>query len=191
MRAIVMFRLSSILRPCALWLTLAGASVGMGQVGPLESLVANSPFAPKTGATAAAPTDAALEFRGVFTDQGELFFSIYDAAKKGSTWVALNESGHPFTVRSYDADAQSVTAEHRGRTLTLALRKAPNTGFVPMPVPNVVTANQPPAPGTTVEAGSEDEAKRLAAVAAEIRRRRALRQQVAVPSAAPPPAQTP
>lgn len=163
------------------WLPVWGAQ--------LESLSANSPFAPLQGpATGPAAEAAILEFRGVFADQGEYFFSLYDPATRVSTWVSLNESGFPFTVRSYDAEKQTITADYKGRNLTLGLKKAPAVAVVVDPTR---PANVPPPPTTpmpAVAANSSEEAARIAAVAAEIRRRRAMRQQVAP---VPVPTKTP
>ena len=134
-----------------------------------------------------------LEFRGVFTDQGEWFFSLYETGKRTSLWVGLNEPGNPFTVRSYDAAKETVTVEYQGRTLTLALKQAViqpaepvanrvapggGPGNVAQPAGGAAPANVAGAPT------SADEASKLARITEEIRRRRALRQQ-AVPSAAP------
>ncbi len=160
----------------------AGASLKGGQ---LESLAANSPFAPIQGAAAAAATDAAvLEFRGAFADQGEFFFSVFDPATRGSRWVTLNESGQPYTVRNYDTEKQTISVDYRGRNLTLALKKAPVIASVPDPTRPANANPIPSGPAPAVAANSSEEANRLAAVAAEVRRRRAMRQQVA-PSAAP------
>lgn len=151
----------------------------------LESLAANSPFAPLQGGSMAAATDvASLEFRGVFADQGEYFFSVFDPATRGSLWVTLNETGQAFAVRSYDAEKQTINADYKGRNLTLALKKAPMVASVPDPTRPANTGPVPPAPMPNVSPNSSEEANRLAAVAAEVRRRRAMRQQVA-PAAVP------
>lgn len=154
----------------------------------LQRLVDNSPFAP-VGASGSAATGAPLEFRGVFMDQGEYFFSIYNPATKFSTWVGLDEPGQEFVVRSYDEGAQTIVAAFKGGNLTLRLGKAPAvaaTSPAAMPAPPASTGS---AATATVTAPENTEAKRLADLAAEIRRRRALRQQGLPPpgtAAAPP-----
>lgn len=164
-----------------LWLSLCAPL----PAASLESLAANSPFAPLQGAAAAAASEAStLEFRGVFADQGEYFFSVFDPATRGSLWVTLNETGHPFAVRSYDAEKQTINTDYKGRNLTLALKKAPMVAGVPDPTRPANTGAVTPAPMPNVAPNSSEEANRLAAVAAEVRRRRAMRQQVA-PSAIP------
>jgi len=35
--------------------------------------------------------------------------SLYDTAKKQSTWARLNESGHDFTVKAFDSEQEIVT----------------------------------------------------------------------------------
>lgn len=151
---------------------------------PLDSLVQNSPFAPPTGAPAAV-ANTPLEFRGVLADGGEFFFSIYDPAARTSHWVGLAEPGLPFIVRSYDAAKQTIVADHQGRSLVLALKKAPVVAAT-VPVPTVSPVTMPP-PELRPATGSPEEAARLAAIAAEIRRRRELRQK---PAAMDPPAGT-
>ncbi len=166
--------------------------VARAQDGSLEALVANSPFAPVQGAATRVGADVQpLEFRGVFADQGEFFFSIFDTATHNSLWAPLNEPGNSFTVRSYDPDKQSIVADYKGRNLTLSLKKGPITATVPDPtLPAQVNADQAPA----VTANSSEEATRLAAVAAEIRRRRSMRQQLAptsIPGLSPANPKTP
>lgn len=157
--------------------------------GSLESLTVNSPFAPLQGASSPATAEAAtLEFRGVFADQGEYFFSVFDPATRGSVWVSLNESGHAFTVRAYDAEKLTINADYKGRNLTLALKKAPMVAVIPDPTRPANVMPTPTSPAPAVTAIPSEESNRLAAVAAEVRRRRAMRQQVA-PS--PTPAKTP
>jgi len=154
----------------------------------LQRLVANSPFAP--AGTPGQPGSAQpLEFRGVFMDQGEHFFSVFNPATKQSVWVGLNEASQEFFIRSYDEDAQSIVADYKGRSLTLSLSKAPTVAAAQaVPVPPTVAGAVTPTPAAAA-ASSSTEAKRLADLAAEIRRRRALRQQTVPPPgiAAPAP----
>jgi len=157
--------------------------------GQLESLANNSPFAPLQGAASTAASDtASLEFRGVFADQGEYFFSVFDPATRGSVWVTLNEAGHAFSIRSFDAEKQTINADYKGRNLTLALKKAPAVAMAPDPTRPANVMPPPVGAPPAVAANSSEEANRLAAVAAEVRRRRAMRQQVAPATV---PAKTP
>lgn len=150
----------------------------------LAARAANAPVSPflppaSANAPAAATTDAPLELRGIMADGDDYMFSVFDSAKKTSAWSRLNETGRGFVVKSFDAAHDTVTVENQGRTLTLALKaakvaSAPAVSFHPQqqqptPVGGPVVLNPTPA----------DEQRRLEAVAAEVRRRRALREQAA------------
>ncbi len=162
----------------------------------LQNLVQNSPFGTATPVGQAAAAAGPLEFRGTFVDRGERFFSLLDTGSRRAEWVSLKESGHPYTVKSYDPDSETVTLDYQGRSMSLKLRTARITAMA-MPPPQAATP-QPTvvvAPGTNVGPGvnpapSSTEAQRLAQVAEEIRRRRALRQQ-AQQQPQPPPNQPP
>lgn len=171
-----------------LLLTAAALAVAPARAADLQRLVANSPFAPP-GTAGESTTGAPLEFRGVFMDQGESFFSIHNPATRVSTWVGLNESGAEFAVRSYDEATQTIVADFKGRSLTLRLSKAPSFAGAPATAAApAATAGPTPA---VAAAPDSTEAKRLADLAAEIRRRRALRQQAAPAPGTAAPAPTP
>ncbi|MFZ5497225.1 MAG: hypothetical protein ACOZE5_18035 [Verrucomicrobiota bacterium] len=157
----------------------------------MDTLVKNSPFgnAPSPNAGSAAGADSPLEFRGVFFDAGETFFSLYDVATKHALWVGLKEPGNPFVVQAYDEAKGAIVVEYQGRTLTVSLKQAK---VVTLP-PSVVAPAVPVAPGApgngapqpVVSAGTPpNEAARLAQIAEEIRRRRAIRAQALQQTAA-------
>jgi hypothetical protein len=152
-------------------------------------LAANSPFMPAASSGPATVTEgAAIELRGVMETKAGLSFCIFDPAKKVSTWTAVNQKGYDFVVKSYDGAHETVSVEYGGRTITLAMRavKVASSGqaVAPMPLPT---------PGTGMPAAvtrnvvlnptSADEQARLEAVAAEVRRRRALREQASIQAA--------
>jgi len=126
-------------------------------------------------------------------------YGLFDPVKRQSSWVKLNEAGNDYTVRNYDAANDAVTVEYQGRVLTLALKAAKIQSLAPSALPQVAAAtpqlqpnlnpNTPPAFSPT----PVDEARRLESVAAEVRRRRALRQSAAQspgpgqPTPLPPP----
>jgi hypothetical protein len=148
-----------------------------------DPIIARSPFLPPTAAADSAPTaDATLELRGIMSAGEGYMFSIYDSAHKNSAWARLNETGHPFVVRSHDEARDSVTVEYQGRTLTLALRTA-KVASAPVNLPQPPQAA--PAPGGPQPIGGPvvlnpspaDEQRRLEAIAAEVNRRRMIRQQ--------------
>lgn len=162
----------------------AGPSWAQPAAPSLQNLVSNSPFgtAAAAAANAGAPTGP-LEFRGTFVDNDERFFSLLDPATRRAEWVGLNEAGRPFTVKSYDAERETIVVEFQGRTHDLKLHAARISALPPMPsapaaAPNATAAAQRPAAGPSP---STTEAQRLAQVAEEIRRRRALRQQAQQP----------
>ena len=147
-----------------------------------------SPFMPPSAANASAPTAGApIEFRG-FMETGEgLRFRLYDPARKSGSWVKLNERDPTLDVVAKQfnptPDSETLVVEHQGRTLTLAQRvsKVVSSGSAVqnMPPPPPVMTNVPPAvtQSVVVNPTPADEARRLEAVASEVARRRALREQ--------------
>lgn len=150
-----------------------------------------NPFLPPAAAASAAPTaGATIEFRGFAEDNEGLRFRIYDPARKTGVWVKLNQRDATMDVLAKqfnnNPDSETLVVEYQGRTLTLAQRTSkivssgsaaqgitmapPNPGVnVPPAVTQAVVVNPTPA----------DEQRRLEAVASEVARRRALREQAA------------
>lgn len=159
--------------------------------GQLDSLVKNSPFGSSATARTPGTESSLVEFRGMFVDQGEQFFSFYEAGSNTSQWVGLKETGTPFTIEGYDSSTQTVKVTYRNQPLTLTLKRA-QIVVQAMPTPTTFPVTSPPATGTGQPAPAVrganpgEEAARLALVAEEIRRRRALRSQ---PAGGPPPPQ--
>src|SRR4051812_20573644 len=88
-------------------------------------LAAKSPFLPPATQTVAAVTEgASIELRGITSAGGGVMFSIFDASKKTGTWVRLNETGNDFVVTKYDTNNDTVTVEHQGRPIVLALKES-------------------------------------------------------------------
>ncbi len=164
-------------------LLLAGAGSSLRaepEPGKFNSLIKNSPFGqPVQAAESRATEGSQLEFRGVFRDGNEEFFSIYESASRSSLWVGLRETGHNFTVDSYDSGNATVVVKYNNQPVTLSLKRsqvvvqalAPN---VPVPA---MASNRQPVNVTGTATAPADEAQRMAQVAEEIRRRRALRAQ--------------
>jgi hypothetical protein len=176
-----------------------------------SNLLENSPFMPPNSSGAAAREATPLELRSILRDGDDYEFSLYDTAKKQSTWARLNESGHDFVVKAYDADKETVTVERQNRTYKLTLKEA---RIVPL---NMVTvSNQPPSistspqvimpggprgqPGATT-AGERNPGQpgfpptltpeQLRNLETDINRRRELRRQAAASMAQPGQAQPP
>lgn len=164
---------------------LAGLSLMLGMAAhAADGLAGDSPFKPPASASAATtPTpDAPIELRGIMAEDDHYMFSIYDTAKKSSTWARLNEPGRNFVIKTHDEARDLVTVEQNGRLLTLTLKAAkvvsgPSAGSM---MPRPVAAQPVPIGGPVVlNPTAADEQRRSEAVAMEVRRRRALREQAA------------
>ena len=153
---------------------------------PLEGLTSNSPFVvhSATGVQPTNPETATIEFRGMISSQNSTLFGLYDRTRNQGTWVRQNEKGAEFNVIAYDATNEVVTVDYQGQRLSLALSSAKIGMAAPSTSP-VIAAAPLGAPAATVSAGPVDQ-RRLESVAAEVRRRRALRQ--STPAATPTPA---
>jgi hypothetical protein len=147
----------------------------------------SSPFLPPSAANVAAPTAGApIEFRGIMETGEGMRFRLYDPVRKSGAWVKLNERDTTLdvVVKQFNAtpDSETLVVEHQGRTLTLAQRvsKVVSSGSaVQNMAPPPVMTNVPPAvtQSVVVNPTPADEARRLEAVASEVARRRALREQ--------------
>lgn len=159
--------------------------------GPVSAQSASlSPFMPPAPANSTAPTAGApIEFRGFMETSEGVRFRLYDPARKAAAWVKLNERDPTLevVVKQFNTNAENETivVEHQGRTLTLAQRvaKVSSSGSAAavqnMAPPPPQMANVPPAvtQAVVVNPTPADEARRLEAVASEVARRRALREQ--------------
>jgi len=184
---------------CRLALALSGLTLGLHGLRAGSNLLDNSPFLPVTAAAAAAAKDTApLELRSIIKVGESYEFSLYDPAKKQSTWAKLNEAGNDFVIKAYDANNQAVTVEQRARSYRLVLKEAKiaamaagsaqsgTTGNVSPggPFPGAAGAIGPggaPPPGSRGPSGNApaltpDQIKNLEA---DINRRRELRRQAA------------
>lgn len=182
---------------------LATGILALAATRTQAQLAANSPFLPSASSGAVAVTEgAAIELRGVMEMREGLSFCIFDPAKKVSTWTRLNQKGYDFLVKSYDAAHETVTVDYAGRTLTLAMRavKVASSGQASAPLPSSGAPNMPAAvtQNVVLNPTPADEQARLEAVATEVRRRRALREQASIQAAngvqaapAAPPADQP
>ncbi len=139
----------------------------------LQSLVERNPFAP-SGHTSQASTPAeqsTLEFRGVVTDGAGTSYSIFDTSTNKGRWVRAEDTEGPVRVRAYDAGNGTLELEQNGRPLTLTLKRV----VIQAGQPVAVAMPNPGAGGVVRGADGAADARRLEAVAAEVRRRRALR----------------
>jgi hypothetical protein len=185
--------------PAQYLVRIAFAAVGWMANSARAELAASSPFLPPKAPNSTAPTAGApLEYGGYLdTPTGERLYRIKDPARKTSEWVKLNERspGLDLTAKQYDDGQNTLVVEFQGRTLTLAERESKiisSGNLPPVPVPSPNAANQMPAAVTqavVVNPTPADEQRRLEAVATEVARRRALREQSAqqINQVPPPP----
>ena len=153
----------------------------------LTGLINNSPFGTaRSGAFGIGNAGSEpFEFRSYLEESNNKFFSIYETATRRSMWVELNDPVNGFSVKSYDKDKETITVDYQGKSMTLAIKRAPAVAQViqqPMPQPGPTPIM--PMPGnTTVQQGpSAIDQQRIQQIQEEIRRRRALRNQAMVPS---------
>ena len=170
-----------------------------------SNLLENSPFLPPNVSAAGAAQEAApLELRSVLKAGGEYEFSLYDPAKKQSTWARLNEPGHDFVVKAYDPEKDTVTVELRNRTFKLTLKEAKiaQLSTAPGQPPAAVAAGPQPVagrgqPGPTPPGRDQSGAapaltpEQLRNLQADINRRRELRRQATASPGPVTPAQPP
>jgi hypothetical protein len=160
----------------------------LGAVG-LQNLLDRNPFAP-SGQAAVTGTPAeqgVLELRGVVTDATGTAYSIFDASTSKGRWVRSDDLESPYVIRNYDPVNGLLELEQNGRPLKLALKRVSIQAGAPI---SLSPPNPAGGPGQTVSRDAAADAKRLEAVAAEVRRRRALRNASRnAPQGQPPAAQ--
>lgn len=167
----------------AFLLVAVGLPGGRAQAG-------SSPFLPPAAAAPAAAAPAgSLEYGGYLTTaQGKVFRVIDKSRKGGAGGVFLRiderDPGLDVVVKGFDPRTDTLTVEQQGRTFKLEERKAriaPSAaGVAPAaPVAGPLPVNVAPAVIQSVVPNPTpaDEQRRLEAVAAEVARRRALREQ--------------
>jgi len=185
-------------------------AVGMRPARAASNLLENSPFLPANVASGAAQEVAPLELRSILKEGPDYAFSLYDPAKRLSTWAKLNEAGNEFVIKAFDPEKGIVTVEQKNRTYKLALKESKIVPLIAMPgaVPLIAGAgpggNQGAVPGGMApsnqggpfpflnrgQAGSAPSlsSEQLRNLEADINRRRELRRQAAAaqPGVNPP-----
>ncbi len=154
----------------------------------LQTLVDRSPFSPPPQASdgsGAPEPQGTLEFRGMVTDGNGTAYSVFDTTTNKGRWVRADEADGSVQVKGFDAQNNTLEIEQNGKPVKLPLKRAiiqagqPVSSMVPsIPAPNAAPGN----PGAAVQNrpdGGAGDARRLEAVAAEVRRRRALRNSAA------------
>jgi hypothetical protein len=175
-------------------LCLLGLTDGLLRGVELQTLVDRNPFAP--AGQAAGPVQPAeqptLEFRGMVTDFEGTAYNIFDTSTSKGAWVRVDDPDSPFKVRGYDPSSSTIEVEQNGRPLKLTLKRATIQAGPAMSA-MVAGASAPGvASGEARRTGdSGTDARRLEAVAAEVRRRRALRSAAGTAQGQPPAAAKP
>ncbi len=111
-------------------------------------LVDNSPFIPdnfnarqkanKPQSNKPKTSGLEVEFRGVYSIDGEYHFSIYNKKDQKGEWVRLGETGATYEVTGYDEASNSIQLNIDGKNQEMTLRTPDNK-----PIP-VQTANATP-----------------------------------------------
>lgn len=184
-------------------LAVLAAAVPFTHAANFQSLIERSPFAPPGQITLGGDAPAeqgVLEFRSVVNDADGVHYSVFDTTANKGYWLTATTTDKPIKVRSYDAASNTLEVEQNGKPVKLALKRAVIQAG--QSVAAMIPAAQPtPTPGNpggnrpnrgnngeqAAPANPEATARRLEAVAAEVRRRRALRN-AANPGANPSPA---
>ena len=112
-----------------------------------SNLLKNSPFLPTDQAAASSQQSAPLELRSIVMENGQFEFSLYDPAKKQSTWIKLNEPSHNLLVKTFDPVNNVVTVEHHSQTYTLALKEGRAIPLFAAPAP-LFAAPDPQSPNS-------------------------------------------
>lgn len=110
-------------------------------------LVENSPFIPDSfnasqksrKQVTKQPASSALdiEFRGVYSLDGQYHFSIFNKKQNKGEWVSLGETGSTYEVTGFDEDSNSIQLSIDGKTEEITLRAPDNK---PIPVQTTATA---------------------------------------------------
>jgi hypothetical protein len=156
--------------------------------GLRAELIKISPFMPPASSSAAPTQNAPLQYMGWVQTAGGILYRVVDPTHKTGVFLKIGEkdANLDVLVKQYDDDRGTLTIEHGGQTLTLAEHEAKvlSGGMVTQMVPPPMPMPGPGmSPGVTqsvvVNPTPADEQRRLEAVAAEVARRRALREQAA------------
>lgn len=164
----------------------AGVVLAFGGGSVQAQLASNSPFLPPQTAGPGPTQGAPLQYHGYMVTPEGTQYRVYDPARKTGAFLKVNErdGNLDVVVKQFDANNDMLTIEHQGRTLTLEERKAKIVSMgsaqpMALPAPPQGPINVMPAvtQSVVVNPTPAEEQRRLEAVAAEVSRRRALREQ--------------
>ena len=132
------------------------------------------------------------------TDTAGTSYSIFDTTTNKGRWIRADDTNSPVQVKGFDAANNTLEVEQNGRPVKLPLKRAviqagqPVSAMIP-PTPAIPSPGGPPNPGAVGQnkPDAANDARRLEAVAAEVRRRRALRNASGNRQGQPAPATAP
>lgn len=178
---------------------LATSCAGLAAVD-LQTLVDRSPFSPPGLNLTNEPTvqPGTLEFRGMVVDSEGTAYSVFDVTASRGYWLREGVDG-PFRVKSYNAQDSLLEIEQNGNPVKLQMKRATIQAGAPIAATPRPTNNQARPAGATgnnanrpaTNADPAADARRLEAVAAEVRRRRALRNAATTGTTPPAPGAQP
>ena len=141
-----------------------------------KHLLENSPFGSSIQVEKAQEQSHPLEFKGILVENGTTYFSIHDPETTRSAWAQLHEKTKlDFEVLAYNQSLRQITVNHRGTEIKLvlpAIGQQQNRTTTRNQNALMANTNTVAKPSLTTS-----EATRLSNIAAEIKRRRALRLQ--------------
>jgi hypothetical protein len=166
-------------------LLLAGAA--SLDAASLDELVKDSPFLPKGADAIVTPTEnAVVEFRGMITTKEGVLFGLYDRTKQTGSWVRQGDKSTDFVVNAYDAANDTLSFEYQGQKFNLTLASSRINTAAPSAPPSAPPSPAGPGIVAATPGGRGDDQRKLESIAAEVRRRRALRQGVGAGAATTP-----
>lgn len=165
--------------------SLAAASCVLALASARAELLKVSPFLGPQSAATAPTQNAPLEYRGSMAIGDVEQFRVVDPSRKVGTWLKVGEhdANLDVTLKEHDETHDTIAVEHGGQSMTLQLKtaKVVSSGMLPspmLPMPPPATNVSPAVIQTVVPNPTpQQEQERLQAVAAEVARRRALREQ--------------
>lgn len=93
----------------------------------LEGLAKNSPFGGTGAAAGPGAAPSTLEFRGMYSEGGVNYYSIYNTQTKQSSWVAEGEAPStnvPVVIKGFDPVNETLNVDNGGQPQQMALHQA-------------------------------------------------------------------
>jgi hypothetical protein len=93
----------------------------------LEGLAKNSPFGGTGAAAGPGAAPSTLEFRGMYSEGGVNYYSIYNTQTKQSSWVEEGEAPStnvPVVIKGFDPVNETLNVDNGGQPQQMALHQA-------------------------------------------------------------------